>query len=937
VAATVPAIVGRDDELGAVTAFLDGAGPAALVLAGEAGIGKTTVWRAAVEQARARGVRVLISRPAESEARLSFAGLADLLEPVLGDTLDSLPSVQRRALESALLLSDDGRPPPDQRTISTACLSVLRQLAVEGRVLVAVDDVQWLDTPTALVLEFVARRLPEESTRLLVAERSAGDGSAPLGLERADLDVTRVQLGPLSTGALHRLLRDRYDVTLTRPALHRVHEASGGNPFYALELVRALEATGGRIQPGRPLPVPHTLEAILRERVEALPTRVRDVVAAAAALARPTEAVLGDSLALEQAAEAGVIELGDGEVRFSHPLLASAAYTSIGAVERRRLHHRLAAMVSDPEERARHLALGAEGPSEDVASSLDEAAAAAAARGAPEVAAELAELAVRLTSPADHARLMHRKTEAARYLLPAGELAKSAALLEGLAEEVPPGGDRVDALLLLASAQQSFQRSLELAEDALTEARDDEARIAKIECYIAELHSVQGSLPDALEHAHAGLASAERSGDDDAIAVALGTVSWFETLSAVEPTPGLLERAVSLETARLKSDVSDSTSPSFALSMRLMCSGRLDEARARMAVSLERALSLGDQGSLAAALMHLAELEWRAGNWVVAMRYAEDGYECAEQLGREQEMSALLYARALLDAHFGRVEEAREEAERGIALSESCGDEVFKLQNLSALGFLELSVGDAQAADKVLRPLAAHLAASGWREPSISGELPNAIEALLELGDLEEAKRLLADLQDRVGRIDSPWGKASAWRCEGLILAAQGELEAALEAYERALAVHEHLPQPFDLGRTLLAQGDRPAAGKTAPGRARDARAGARHLRRARSGAVGGEGSVGAGTDRWPHFRRRRAHPVRTANRGARVRGEDEQGSRGDPGRRRPNGRIRVDPHLPQARRPLSHRARAQAQHGRVAKTWGFHVSKRGACCDAGS
>ena len=187
------------------------------------------------------------------------------------------------------------------------------------------------------------------------------------GLGKADLEVGRVRLGPLSTGALHRLLRDQLGVTLTRPALRRVHEASGGNPFYALELVRALQARGGRIQPGRPLPVPQTLEAILRERLEALPTGAREVLAAAAALARPTESLLDDAPALEQAVEEGMIELVDGEVRFSHPLLASAAYTSVGPRGRRRLHRRLAESVTDPEERARHLALGAEEPSEDVA------------------------------------------------------------------------------------------------------------------------------------------------------------------------------------------------------------------------------------------------------------------------------------------------------------------------------------------------------------------------------------------------------------------------------------------------------------------------------------------------------------------------------------------------------------------------------------------
>jgi DNA-binding CsgD family transcriptional regulator len=586
-----------------------------------------------------------------------------------------------------------------------------------------------------------------------------------------------------------------------------VHEASGGNPFYALELVRALESSGGWTRPGHPLPVPETLEAILQERIDALPTGVRQVLAAAAALRRPTESMLGDWPALEQAAEAGLIELTNEGVSFTHPLLASAAYGSITAAERRRLHRRLAEVVSDPEERARHLALGAEGPDKEVADALEGAARQAAARGAPAAAAELAELAVRLTPTAERGRLLERRVNAAGYHLPAGELDTASSMLEHLVEELPPGGSRADALLLLASAQQSFGRCLQLAESALDDARGDDARVAKIECYIGEILLVQGSSELALEHARAALEPAERAADRTILSTALSTVAWFETLSAVEPTPQLLERALVLEDEAGQAGVYDSSSPSFALGMRLMFSGRLDEARARMDVLLDRAVSHGDEAAVAAALLHQAELEFRAGNWSLAAGKAAEGYERAEQIGREQDMSALLYARALVDAHLGRVEQARDAAERGVALSESCGDEVFRLQHLSVLGFLELSTGDPQAADSILRPLAKRIASSGWREPSIYGELPNAIEALVELAELGEARRLLAELQDRLSRVESPWGEASAGRCEGLILAADGDLGAAFSALERALTVHEELPQPFDLARTLLALG----------------------------------------------------------------------------------------------------------------------------------
>jgi DNA-binding CsgD family transcriptional regulator len=453
------------------------------------------------------------------------------------------------------------------------------------------------------------------------------------------------------------------------------------------------------------------------------------------------------------------------------------------------------------------MALGARQPSNRVADALDDAARAAAARGAPEAAAELAELAVRLTPAKQRGRLLERRVEMAGYHLPAGELGAAASILGHVVGELPPGAMRADALLLLASSQQSFERCIGLAMGALADARGDDARVAKIECYIGELLLIQGASELALEHARAAVVSAEQAGDPTILAIALSTVAWFETLTAVELTPGLLERAVALEDAGLQAGVSDTSSPSFALSMRLMFAGRLDEARARMDVSLGRAVSLGDEGAVSAALLHHAELEFRAGNWPLAARYAVDGYEHAEQMGREQDMSALLYASALVDAHLGRFEEARDAAERGIALSESCGDEVFRFQHLAVLGFLELSLGDAAAADGILRPLAARLDASGWREPSIYGELPNAIESLVELTELGEARRLLADLQERAGRIESPWADASAGRCEGLILAADGDLAASLAALERAVTVHERLPQPFDLARTLLVLG----------------------------------------------------------------------------------------------------------------------------------
>ena len=366
--------------------------------------------------------------------------------------------------------------------------------------------------------------------------------------------------------------------------------------------------------------------------------------------------MLGNRSAVGQAAEAGLIELTNGEVRFTHPLLATAAYGSITPTERRRLHRRLAGVVSDPEERARHLALGADTPDNQVADALDEAARAAAARGAPAAAAELAELAARLTpnGPRPGARALRR---GGPIPLAAGEL-DAAASMSSRSWSNPPGraSRRAAAACERAAALRDVARA---GDGALGDARGDDGRVAKIECYIGELLLAQGAAEQALEHARAALAPAERAGDRANLAFALSTVAWFETLSAAEPTPGLLERAIVLEEDALQAEVSDTSSPSFALSMQLMYAGRLDEARGRMGMSLDRAVSLGDEGAATAALFHLAELEFRAGNWPLAERHAADGYERAEQLGREQEMSALLYASALVDAHLGRVDKAR--------------------------------------------------------------------------------------------------------------------------------------------------------------------------------------------------------------------------------------------------------------------------------------
>jgi hypothetical protein len=206
-------------------------------------------------------------------------------------------------------------------------------------------------------------------------------------------------VGPLSVGALHRFLRDRLGRSFPRQTLLRIHERSSGNPFFALEVARALPDD---VDPLQPLPVPETLEELVRARINALPASTRQALALAAAVGTPSEALLERAgvaaEALEPAAVAHVIKREQGMIRFTHPLLSSVLYQDLGK-ERRSVHGRIAEIADDPLVRARHLALSTDAPDAAVAAVLDGAARLAADRGAAAAAAELAEQALRLTPP----------------------------------------------------------------------------------------------------------------------------------------------------------------------------------------------------------------------------------------------------------------------------------------------------------------------------------------------------------------------------------------------------------------------------------------------------------------------------------------------------------------------------------------------------------
>jgi predicted ATPase len=350
----VSEIVGRDAELEMVRSVLTSlpGGPRALLLEGQAGIGKTALWRAALAEAGANDIRVLSCVADQAEAGLAFVGLGDLVRDVLDNVRVSLSDPQREALEIALLerRSSSG-PPPDAKTAGVALRALLVELSRGTPVVVAVDDVQWLDAETARALAFAVRRLSGLPVGVLATVRVPHAVSDVLGLERAlGPGLSRVRLEALSLGALRALLALRLGYSYPRPVLVRIADTSGGNPLFALEIARALGPSPS-LQAGAPLPVPESLRELVVDRLAALPSSARTSLLVASALSHPRIELVercSSSSGLNAAEEAGLLRTEDGRVIFTHPLYASAVYSSAATGHRRELHRRLADLASEP-------------------------------------------------------------------------------------------------------------------------------------------------------------------------------------------------------------------------------------------------------------------------------------------------------------------------------------------------------------------------------------------------------------------------------------------------------------------------------------------------------------------------------------------------------------------------------------------------------------
>jgi DNA-binding CsgD family transcriptional regulator len=778
-----------------------------LLIEGEAGIGKTTLWEEAVSLAENNGP-VLMSRPSQAEIKLSFSVLGDLVTPILPEAIDQLPAGQRSALEAALLVGSSTPARPDARAVSLAVRGTIRSVASLSPITLAIDDVQWVDASSARTLAFAFRRLADEPVTLIAAKRIAPGLTDPLDTARMPSLVQQLTLGPMALVPLGRLLAMRLGRQFASPSMKKIHDASGGNPFFALEIGRALQRDDARPPPGEPLPVPAQLDALLRDRLMALSGSAMRALLVAACSAMPTSSMVasavGDVSGLDEAEAAGIVALRGGTIEFTHPLLAASVYGSATSAARRDVHVRLARIATDLEERARHLALSVDWPDEEAAAASEAAALQAEARGAPSVASDLYELAATLTPPGEGPPLYRRRFGAAGNLWAAGDIVGAHALNERLLEVAESGPERAHALYIMASESwNDVPRVIELLMRALGEVDEDRLTRSMILQDRAWAAIWACDPRAAISWADASLEVAETLDEAVPHRQALSAKAMALRLLGRDSN-GLLERAIKIEGAL---DYNELSTPRWCLGLLQMWEGRLDSARASLEEELDQRAGQGRETLTWEVRAALAEVEFRAGHWTRAAAHAREAHDILLEAGWTEVLGQVLPVEGAIACAMGNTERARKDAVEALSLCERMGDPWDEIQARSTLGFLELSSGDHAACNAWLEPLIRLTDEMGLREPGAFPFVPDEVEALVVLGDLEPAQSLTDKLEEQGRELGRPLALATAARCRGLIAAAGSDLDAAEAHLTRALSEHESQPQPFELGRTLLVAG----------------------------------------------------------------------------------------------------------------------------------
>ncbi len=770
-----------------------------VLLRGPAGIGKSTVLDSLAFERR--DALVLRVAAAEVESGLPYLTLVDLFGTVLADHGVVLRGHLRAALDAALLRSAAPTTAQDELAVRLAVLELLRALAARHPVLLVIDDLPWVDEPSAGVLQFVARRLEGVPVQMIAAARVNGDEV----IGRVDLcppPCHELTLPPLGADDVADLLRARFGERLNRSAILRVHGACGGNPLYALELGRAVAERGEPITPEEPLPVPDRLRGLMTARIAALPEATRDALVVAAAAARPSRDVLDRAGALQpgvllSAIDSGVATLAsDGAVRFTHPLLREMVYADADVAVRARAHERLADAVDDPVERARHLAFARLEPDETLAATLEGAATVARHRGAPAVAADLAQLAADRSPDASAGAT--RRFAAARYATEAGMLDEARRLaIDALKSATDPTVRvRLNLLLVDVSGQDQSQAG-PLLDAAYVAAGSDPALAAKVRIYRADKALYDNDIRTAMAEFEWALHLAQVAGDTESLVDAmtmLGSIrpggddasrdeTWAEAAA--------LSRTLPLTKVILKVRTYHATA--------MVRQGNVETAIAdleEMRAAVERGGSVSDLASL---LLAVTSAYLRAGRFPDALASGRACLRIVSDIDLTPGPGLLIAA--IAELHGGTLVAAAANADAAVAACRAAGDEDFLRMALATQGQILLLQGDPVGAVEPMRVSYEIEKRRDLLDPGTYMWHADFIEALVGAGARAEAARVLIELTAKTDELGRDFARLGLARASGLLTAADGDPRGGAAEIADAIATWSRHPFPHETAR----------------------------------------------------------------------------------------------------------------------------------------
>ena len=808
-------LIGRSSERAAILAALNPSADrtAAVLLSGDAGIGKTAIWESIVSERRAAGDHVLISRATSAEARLPWVGMTDLMRTMPPTSLDSLPDVQRHALEVVSLqsgsLQTGSSEALDERMVGTALLSALQSATNTAPVLLAIDDLPYLDAASASAVTFALRRMEGPHRAQLLATVRDHDARLPVlqGLPTEQCSV--ISIGPMTLGALFDLLQSRRGIRLARPMLLRVYETSGGNPLYALELARALDRLEISPKAGTPLPVPAGLHGLVDARVRDLPAEVADVVAATAAAWR-FAANDRDAEAIELAVSAGMVVVdepatvgGPRVVRAAHPLLSAAAYNGLTTSRRRQLHARLAAAADDPVERVRHAALAATQPQATLAADLDVGVAAALAAGVPDIAVGLAQLSLEHTT--DVALRPARLDRLADAQLRSGDSSGAWQSQSEAIAATEAGAERARRRIRLAeiavevTSWPDAERELQVA---IAEAAGDPLVLAEA---LLTLAAVTDDTDVAVTSAQRAVDLLDAQGDPDPMILsgALGQLASARFRSGYGLDHELFARAIDIERGHPSRRLSDRADAAYAALLKY--ADDIDAAEDRLLALLEETRATGDLSSITYALGHLVPIYLWRGQLARGRGYADEHLEVSIQGELQGQETSARYNLGLAMAYQGQLDEASQVL-LGLLAAESTDSWIVHRVH-AVLGFVALSRNDAAGAVEHTDLWHDALVEMHFGEPGYSRGHLDHLCALIGAGRTADAATLCDELSEQAERSGRESAAAVVFTGRAMLEAHAGRLSDALALSTSALSWYDSSPLRFDRARTLLIAG----------------------------------------------------------------------------------------------------------------------------------